>query len=206
MSEITKMSDIHTIVFKTSHADLPIERKLFPVSARTLNIFCNPEKYGWAPAIRSDAGIVNIEMRGLGIDSSTILEFVRTLRNGFLDPRHISTEKMEHFAILMGAGDEGCPFRKILENYRVQQQQKKEKKANRDNKERIALEMLRLCPRIPAEDIDDLFYWELDNVAYARDHLSSDEWVPMGPCPAPSGIGTGLYYYRKRKPTVSSDI
>ena len=196
------MSDIHTVVFETASGAVPIERKLFPESARTLNIFCDPEKYGWGPIVKSD-GIVYIKMKGLAIGPPCILEFIRTLRNGFVDPRHISTEKMEHFAILMGAGDEECPFRKILENYRVQQRQKKE---NRDNKERIALEMLRLCPRIPAEDIDDLFYWELDNVAYARDHLSSDEWVPMGPCPAPSGIGTGLYYYRKRKPTVENTI
>ena len=203
MSEITKMSDIHTIVFKTSHADLPIERKLFPVSARTLNIFCNPEKYGWAPAIRSDAGIVNIEMRGLGIDLSSILEFVRTLRNGFLDPRHYSMEKMEHFAILMGAGGEGCPFREIVDKHRAQCKQKKTKEEIKENK---TLEMLRLCPTKPSEDIYELFNWELATPIAARENLVLEEWTPMGPCATPVGVGSGFYYYRKRKPTVSSDI
>ena len=60
------MSDIHTVVFETASGAVPIERKLFPESARTLNIFCDPEKYGWGPIVKSD-GIVYIKMKGLAI-------------------------------------------------------------------------------------------------------------------------------------------
>ena len=196
----TSMEDIHTIVFILDHAEIPIEKQLLPESARTLNILCNPREFGWGAIHhkKKKDGVVHIDMKGLQMGSSTILEFMRTLRNGFLDCHPIAVQAMEKFAILIGAGGPGCPFQDIVDSHREQCKQKEAERERR--KSRITNH-----PSRPVDDIDHLFYWELVSSDHARENLSSDEWVPMGPCAAPSGISTGLYYYRKRKPIVASE-
>ena len=70
------MSDIHTVIFILDSTEIPIEKALIPESARTLQIFCDPEKYGWRSTKHTDQ-ICRMDMRGFELRTRDILNFIQ---------------------------------------------------------------------------------------------------------------------------------
>jgi len=187
---------IHTVVFKLDHIDLPIDRNLFPDSAHTLNIFCNPKKYGWTNS-NADNDICYMNMQGTNICPQTILGFIRILRNkqviNDLDNKLI--EKMEHFAILIGAGKDECVFRIAIDNYNAKCKKKEEHT-------KLLEELIRANPQTPEKDIDKLYYWDCDSYHCPRDYLRTSEWDVTVPLHGVGNIinnGSCVYYRKLRK-------
>lgn len=176
---------IHTVVFMLDRVNIPLERKLFPESARILKIFYNPEKYGWRPTEHTDH-ICRINMREMGISPNTILEFVRIIRNGVIgDISEFLLRKIEHFAILIGAGaDDMCPFRKVLDNYRENIKLKL-------NKYRKLIEK---NPMTPEQDIYQYYNWMVRPTCHSAAAIA-DGWSLTIPLPD----NKHSYYFRKLK-------
>ena len=190
------MEKIHTVVFVLNETEIPIEKALFPDSARTLNILCNPKKYGWSKAKENNDGIVYINMKDMGIKCCVILEFIRIVRNkkariGGYDNHFIS--EMEHFAILIGAGANDCPFRIAIDEYIIKLAEKK--------KEQEILERhCMLNPMTPKDDIYHLYDWKVDSYHCLRDYLRAAEWnatVPAYVSASPQTLT--CFYFRKLK-------
>jgi len=190
------MEKIHTVVFVLNETEIPIEKALFPDSARTLNILCNPKKYGWSKAKENNDGIVYINMKDMGIKCCVILEFIRIVRNkkariGGYDNHFIS--EMEHFAILIGAGANDCPFRIAIDEYIIKlADEKKEQERNEQMHERN--------PMTPKDDIYNLYNWEVDSYHCLRDYLRTTEWNATVPAYVSASLQTlTCFYFRKLK-------
>ena len=180
-----KTMNIHTIVFMLDDCSLPIEKKLLSESARLINILTDPNGYGWKGEVNEKTGICYMDMKDLGITKRTILEFIRTIRQGFpsMSITELDMDNMEHFAILIGAGGVDCPFREAINNTSLN-----------NNMEDIEPNINAYNPMIPPEDIYHIFQWRV-----MRDHDSANarEWSVT----VQAGISVGNnvnFYYRKR--------
>ena len=185
------MSDIHTVIFELEKIGVPLEKKLFPPSARTLHIFCDPEKYGWHPTEKQN-GICHIDMKGFGFEPTTILDFIRIIETGSQVIPHLTLEQqrqIEHFAILIGAGGLDCPFRQATNEYKAQCQKIHENKY---------LYQQQIGPMTSAQDYQQLYKWKVA-------HASS---APLGnwSVTVPTIRGTQYYYYRQRKTVENTPI
>lgn len=187
------MAHIHTIIFELGHVQLPIARELLPTSARLLNIMCEPERYGWAPSTDNKDGIVIINMKGMGIEVATILNFIRTIRNNEIRSTPSEIQKMEHFTILIGANqDTNCPFYNIIEKFYTAK--KNEKKKQEEDQKNITSN-----PKTPQEDIHQLYQWSVHGTIGARSLLPLDEWDVCAPASV-RGDGAVLdWFYRKKR-------
>ena len=183
------MITIHTIVFKLDKVNIPIEKRLFPMSARTLDIMCNPGKFGWKP-IKNKGGISHIDMTSFNICPSTILKFIQIIRNGFIPLNFGMLDAVEHFAILIGAGyDKVCPFRIALDKYYKKCKEKEEK-------EKKKKDYIHSNPMTPNDDIYHLYQWKVGHVSTIH---SGAGW---GVTVRSHNDGQNHYhYYRKRRPS-----
>ena len=182
------MITIHTIVFKLDKVNIPIEKRLFPMSARMLNIMCDPGKFGWKP-IENKGGISHIDMTGFNVSSSTILKFIQIIRNRFIPLNFGMLDAVEHFAILIGAGyEKNCPFRIALDKYHKKCKEKEEiKEKKKDYPHRN--------PMTPKDDIYHLYKWMVSHVSTVH---SGAGWVVT--VQSHNDGPNHYHYYRKRKP------
>ena len=76
---------------------------------------------------------------------------------------------MEHFAILIGAGANDCPFRIAMDEYitkikDIKDEQDRYQKKSEEN------------PMTPEDDIHNLYYWVCDSYHCLRPYLRTTEW------------------------------
>jgi len=181
--------DIHTIVFILKNkTQLPIPKNSFLPSARLIHLLTEPQSFGWKP-LQNKSGVCFLDMNEwkLNIHENTILSFIRITRTGYISP-HTSKKKidaMEHFALLIGAGMDDCPFRKAADIYYTNIKKQEEIKSY--NKK-----LSRLNPMTPEEDMYQLFDW---GVADRNNMLSANDmhWSATGE------ITIGRYYIRRRR-------
>ena len=189
------MDPIHTIVFELDEFNLPLPRNVFPTTARTLNIMTQPEKYGWrASTSCTQDNIVHINMKSMGIETNTILNFIRTIRNNEIRSTQHAIQKMEYFAILIGANqDKDCPFYNIIEKFYTSQK-------NQNNKLEEENERIYSNPNTPQQDIHELYHWDVASTISARSRLPLDEWSVCAPASSRSdGIILDWFFRKKRQ-------
>lgn len=171
---------------------VPLDKNLFPLSTRTLHIFCDPEKYGWHPTEKQD-GICRIDMKEFGVKSITILDFINIIENGSQVISHLTLEQqrqIEHFAILIGAGGPDCLFRKAKDEYKARCQ------IIRDN-EQFYQWQISTNPMTAAQDYQQLYKWK---VVHASSSPTGDWTVTI-----PTSTGPGQYYYYRQRKTVENE-
>ena len=189
------MENIHTIIFILDNMEIPIEKALFPESSRTLNILCNPQKYGWSQTKNKEGGITYINMKNMDIKMNVILEFLLIVKKKKItreyDDDFIS--EMEHFAILIGAGTSDCPFRVAMDKYiKILEEIKEEE--DRCQKEREK------NPMTPKDDIHHLYYWETDTYHCPRPYLRTTEWCStVSAYDNPTPQTETCFYFRKER-------
>ena len=188
---------VHTVVFQTVEGQVPVDRKLFPASSYTLNIFCNPEKYGWHGQ-ETEPGIYYLDLRELGcnIHPRTILDFLRIVQSGKVIEIYPASREdeyqikmVEHFALLIGAGIHAmCPFRIAMADHR-------------DRCEEIACaereQMRRYNPMTPREDYKQLYDWKVRHVSNGGAvgySVTVQTSMPQGPA--------AMYFYERKLKTV----
>ena len=189
------MENTHTIIFLLDNMEIPIEKALFPESSRTLNIICNPQKYGWSHTENKEDGITYIDMKNMDIKMNVILEFLLIVRNKKITREYDADfiSEMEHFAILIGAGADDCPFRVAMDKYikkleKIKEEEEKYQKKREEN------------PMTPKDDIHHLFCWEVDSYHCMRPYLRTSEWSSTVPAYEHSTDQTRTcFYFRKER-------
>ena len=183
----------HTIVFILDNGiNIPIQKSFFPASARRIHILSNPEEYGWKPT-EKNSGICSIDMKGMSISANIILSFMRIIRTGYISPQ-TSKEKvelLEHFAILIGAGEQECPFREAADTFYAACKREAEIK-------KLQEKLKALNPMRPHEDIYELYHWSVAQVHDIIIQYLPTRWdVTISASPLGS-----IYYVRKRRVRV----
>jgi hypothetical protein len=184
---------IHTIVFILDNdINIPIQKSLFPPSARRIHILSNPEEYGWK-RVEKKTGICSIDMKGMSISADIILSFMRIIRTGYISPQ-TSKEKvelLEHFAILIGAGEQECTFREAADAFYAACKREAEIK-------KIQVKLKALNPMVPDEDIYELYHWSIGKI-----HDIIIQYLPARwDVTISASALIPIYYVRKRRVRV----
>ena len=184
----------HTIVFILDNGiNIPIQQSFFPPSARRIHILSNPEDYGWK-STEKKSGICFIDMKGMSISADIILSFMRIIRTGYISPQ-TSKEKvelLEHFAILIGAGEKECPFREAADTFYTVCEREAEIKKMQEK-------LKALNPMTPYEDIYGLYQWGVARICNIRTLYIPAGWnttISAAPLVAHE---SAAYYVRKRR-------